>query len=96
MPAPPVSLPPDAVTPAEARLRQVSEPPATGGAPGRCGRSSPSTPAVGEAGAQAVVRPEASVARNWTIVVPAAVTETSVPVLTADQVLPPLVDVRYW
>ena len=53
-------------------------------------------PAVGEAGAQAVVRPEASVARNWTIVVPAAVTETTVPVFTADQVVPLLVDVRYW
>ena len=52
-------------------------------------------PAVADAGAHALLRPLASVARNWTSVWPGAVMAALLPAAAADQVLPPSVDVRY-
>src|SRR5436305_1143513 len=82
-PAPSLSLPPGAVRLSEARFCHASDPPVTAGADGAVRSMSTVPPAAGDAGAHADRRPDTSMARNWTMVVPAAVTDRVVPVVAA-------------
>jgi hypothetical protein len=72
------------------------EPPETVGAVGavRSMRAVLAEPAA--AGAQFDARPEVSTARNCTSVWPAVLTVTLPPVVAADHVTPPSVELRYW
>ena len=85
-----MSVEPLAVTVAEAAVDQLAEPPATVGAEGAV-RSSLTVACVhGEAS------PTPSRAANRTSVVPCAEIAALGPVVGADHVLPPFVDVSYW
>src|SRR5205085_1971306 len=86
---PPPSLPPAAPTVTAATFCHESEPPLTTGAVGATRSIDTVLPTVGDAGAHADFRPDASVARNCTSVVPAAVIVVDVPVAADDHVAPP-------
>src|SRR5438132_12498206 len=80
----------------ETAFCQEREPPVTVGAVGAVRSMLTVFPAPGDAGAQAEILPETSVARNCTSVVPAAVTLTPLPAAGDVHVVPPFADVRYW
>ena len=84
-----MSVPPLAVTLADASERQAADPPLTVGAPGRV-RS-----ILTESVTQADVRPTPSTDRKPTVVVPWALITAVAPLEVALQVAPPSVEVRY-
>ena len=80
----------------EACDSQLSEPPLTVGALGSVRSMLTVLPAVAVAGAQAELLPALSSARNWTSVCPVVLMTRVAPAVAADQVVPPLVEVRDW
>ena len=84
------------MTVSDATLCHDSEPPDSAGALGPVRSSLTVLAAPATAGDHAELLPEVSVLRSCTMVVPSAATTADAPVIVADQVTPPSVDVRYW
>ena len=90
------SVAPVGVRSTEATLFQAAELPVVAvGALGAVRSRRAVLPALAAAGAQAEVLPALSRERNCTIVWPSALISTELPLVLPDQVVPPLVDVRY-